>query len=220
VPSVEALPFASTKETNKDSTIKPEQGYASATRSLSVPESKTLTLANGDYNFCYVNLGEGATLSAAAGTRVRIFVDSPSRASSGCTSPTGGKFNAESKGASMNLGASQGQLEIYMYGTASAVASPPPSGKCNADFNFNNTATAASSNLYIYAPDSIVSIKSAGYQLGAVVGCQTKYWAEASTARWDYPPSGTRPTNGIAVVTGSFRECTPKYSGDPESSCG
>ena len=219
VPSVETLPFSATQTTNSDSTITPAQGYNSLTRSLSVPAGATLTLGAGDYNFCFVNVGNGATLSAAAGARVKIYVDSPSRGGSGCTSPTGGKFNAESTGARLNLGASQGQLELYLYGTVAAVASPPPA-TCNADFKFNNTAPGPSSSLYIYAPDSKVSIKSGAYQLGAVVGCSVTYWAEKPGARWDWPPSGTRPSNGVGLVTGSFRECTPQYSGDPESGCG
>jgi hypothetical protein len=220
VPSVETLPFGTIKTSNSDSTITKAQGYNSETRSLSVPAGTTLALANGDYNFCYVTLGNGATLSAAAGARVRIFVDSPSREGSECKSPNGGKFNGESSGGQLNLGEASGQLEFYLYGTATAVASPPPEKKCNADFNFNNTASGASTNLYIYAPDSIVSVKSAAYEKGAIVGCQTIYWAESASARWDYPPSGTRPSNGVGAVSGSFRECTPTYSGDPESSCG
>lgn len=220
LPSVETLPFGTTKATNKDTTISAAQGYSEATRSLSVPAGTTLTLAAGEYNFCYVNVGNGATLSAAAGARVQIFVDSPSREGSGCSGPSGGKFNAESSGAQLNLTSTAGQLELYLYGTASAVASPPPEGKCSADFNFNNTASGPSSNLYIFAPDSIVTLKSNAYQMGAVAACQLTYWAESSSAQWDYPPSGTRPSGGVGPVTGSFRECTPQYSGDPESGCG
>ncbi len=218
VPSVETLPFGATQTTNENGKI--AAGYTAATRSLSVAAGTTLTLGAGDYNFCSVALGNGATLSAAPTARVRIFVDSPSRAGSGCAS--GGTFNAAATGARLNLGESQGQLEIYLWGTVPAVAEPPPKppGSCKADFTFNNTAKGPSSALYVYAPDSIVTIKSSAYQLGAVVGCRTSYWAEASTARWDYPPSGTRPSSGVGAVSGSFRECTPQYSGDPESSCG
>jgi Tfp pilus assembly protein PilX len=224
VPSVETIPFSATQATNSNGLIVPTADYSSATRSLTVPAGATLELAAGDYNFCYVNLGNGATLSAPAATpaaRVKIYVDSPNRAGSGCTAPNGGKFEAESSGSRLNLGEGRGQLEIYLYGTVAAAASPPP-GTCNTDFKFNNTAGTAekSSSLYIYAPDSSVSIKSASYEMGAVVACSLTYWAEKPSAHWDYPPSGVRPSNGIAAVTGSFRECTAKYSGDPESTCG
>ena len=60
----------------------------------------------------------------------------------------------------------------------------------------------------------------AAAKIGAIVACQLTYWALSATARWDYPPTGIRPSSGIGLVTGSFRECTPAYSGDPESSCG
>jgi Tfp pilus assembly protein PilX len=222
VPSVDSLPFGSTMTTNSNATIAEAEGYSPATRSLSVAAGKTVTLAAGDYNLCYVNLGEKATLLAAVGARVRVFIDSPSRTGSGCTSPTGGKFNAASKGAQVNLGETQGQLELYLYGTATPppnLESPPPA-TCNADFTFVNKAAGPSANLYIYAPDSIVSLESNAYQMGAIVACQLTYWAQSASARWDYPPSGTRPSSGVVVTSGSFRECTPAYSGDQQSGCG
>jgi hypothetical protein len=220
VPSVDTLPFGTTQTTNSDATI--AAGYTAGTRSLTVAAGATLTLAAGDYNFCFVTLGNGATLQAASGARVRIFVDSPSRAGSGCTSPTGGKFDAASTSAKINPTSTAGQIEVYAYGTATPpanLASPPPA-TCNNDFTFNNGSSATSTNLYIYAPDSNVSVESNAYQYGAVVACQVTYWAQSASARWDYPPTGIRPTSGTGVVTGSFRECTPQYSGDPESGCG
>jgi hypothetical protein len=225
VSSVDTLPFNTTQTTNSDATITLAQGYTAATRSLVVPANATLTLAAGDYNFCYVTVGNGAKLSAASGARVRIFVDSPARAGSGCTGPTGGKFNAASTSAQLNPGAATtppAQLEIYVYGTATPpanLASPPPA-TCNADFTFVSSAATASSNLYVYAPDSNVSIQSNAYQMGAVVGCQVTYFALSASARWDYPPGGTAPSAGAGPVTGTFRECAPQFSGNPESGCG
>jgi hypothetical protein len=223
VPSVDTLPFGTTLTTNSNATIL--AGYTAGTRSLSVAAGATLTLAAGDYNFCFVTLGAGATLQAASGERVRIFVDSPSRTGSGCTGPTGGQFNAgklETATAKINPSTTAGQIEVYAYGTATPpanLASPPPE-TCNNDVTFNNGSSATSNNLYIYAPDSNVSIESNAYQYGAVVACQMTYWAQSASARWDYPPTGIRPTAGMGIVTGSFRECAPQYSGDPESGCG
>jgi hypothetical protein len=220
VPSVDTLPFGTTQTTNSDATI--VAGYTAATRSLTVAAGATLTLAAGDYNFCFVTLGNGASLAAAAGARVRVFVDSPNRTGSGCTSPTGGKFSAASTAAKLNPTTTAGQLEIYMYGTVNPpanLASPPPA-TCNNDFNFNNGTSATSNSVYIYAPDSNVKIESNAYQYGAVVACQLTYWALSSAARWDYPPTGIRPSSGVGPVTGSYRECLGKYAGDPESSCG
>jgi Tfp pilus assembly protein PilX len=223
VTSVDALPFGSTQTTNSNATI--AAGYTAATRSLSVAANATLTLAEGDYNFCFVTLNSGATLQVAAGARVRIFVDSPNRTGSGCTSPTGGKFNAGVVGgasAKINPTATAGQLEVYSYGTVAPpanLASPPPA-TCNSDFVFNNGSSVTSNNVYVYAPDSKVSIQSNAYQYGAVVACEMAYWALSAKARWDYPPTGIRPSAGVGPVVGSFRECTPQYSGDPESGCG
>jgi Tfp pilus assembly protein PilX len=221
VPSVDTLPFGTTQTTNSNGTI--AVGYTAATRSLSVAAGATLTLAAGDYNFCSVTLLSGATLQAASGARVRIYVDSPSRTGSGCAAGSG-KFAAGVIGgasAKVNPSATAGQLEVYSYGTATPpanLASPPPA-TCNSDFTFNNGSAATSNNLYVYAPDSNVSVESNAYQYGAVVACQMTYWAQSASARWDYPPTGIRPTAGTGVVTGSFRECTPLYSGDPESGC-
>jgi hypothetical protein len=222
VPSVDTLPFGTTQTTNSNATI--AAGYTASGRVLSIAAAATLTLAAGDYNFCSVTVGNGATLQAASGARVRVFVDSPSRTGSGCT--TGGTFNAGviagTTSAKINPSTTAGQIEVYSYGTVTPpanLASPPPA-TCKEDFVFVNGSSATSNNLYIYAPDSIVSIQSNAYQYGAVVACQMIYWALSATARWDFPATGIRPTAGIGLITGSFRECTPLYTGDPESGCG
>jgi hypothetical protein len=155
---------------------------------------------------------------------VRVFVDSPNRAGSGCGAGTG-KVKAgviEGASAKINPTTTAGQLEFYNYGTVAPpanLASPPPA-TCNTDFEFRNGSAATSTNVYIYAPDSRVSIQSNAYQYGAVVACEMIYWALSATARWDYPPTGIRPAVGAGPVVGSFRECTPTYTGDPESGCG
>jgi Tfp pilus assembly protein PilX len=221
VPSVDTLPFGTTQTTNSNGTI--AAGYTAGTRALSVAEGVTLTLAAGDYNLCSVTLGTGSTLTAAAGARVRLFVDSPSRTGTTCGAGTGTFKAGVIGGASAKINpGSTGQLEVYVYGTATPpanLASPPPA-TCNNDFTFRNGSAATSNNLYIYAPDSNVSIESNAYQYGAVVACQMTYYALSASARWDYPPTGIRPSAGTAVITGSFRECAPTYSGDPESGCG
>jgi hypothetical protein len=219
VASVDTLPFGSTQTTNANATI--AAGYTVATRSLTVKAGTKLELASGDYNLCFVTIEKGATLVATTGARVRIFVDSASRSGSGCVVATGGKVNAGS-GVQINSGATQGQLELYLYGTVAppaSLASPPPA-TCNTDFTFINSAKVASANLYIYAPDSNVFIESEAKQEGAIVACKATYEAKTDKGQWYYPPSGIRPSSGGGPVTGTFRECTPTYSGDPESGCG
>jgi hypothetical protein len=193
---------------------------------LTVAAGATLTLAEGDYNFCFVTLNSGATLQAATGARVKIYVDSASRSGSGCAQATGGKFAAGTIGgaasAKINPSLTAGQVEVYEYGTVappSGLASPPPA-TCNSDFTFVNGSSATSNNLYVYAPDSKVAIESNAYQFGAVVACEMSYWALSASARWDNPPTGISPSAGVGVVVGSYRECTPQFVEDPESGCG
>ena len=44
----------------------------------------SLTLGGGTYNFCKVTLGNNSFISIAPGTKIRLFLDSPDRAGSGC----------------------------------------------------------------------------------------------------------------------------------------
>ena len=214
--SVDTLPFATTQTTNQNILIGPD--YTAANRALSIPAGQTLSLGAGDYNVCSIAMGNGATLSATTG-RVRVFVDSPARSGSGCAS--GGKVAAASTGAHFNSAATTNQLELYLYGTSAPApfAQSPPS-TCGNDFTFNDPTTVASSNVFVYAPNSNVTITSNAYQKWAVVGCSVNYQALSPTAHFDYPPLSTPPTGAVSVVTATWRECTPSFTGDPESGCG
>ena len=65
--------------------------WNAATRSLALSNSATLRLTRGgDYTFCALSLGNGASLDVSTTEKTRIFIDSPNRAGSGCPStPTG-----------------------------------------------------------------------------------------------------------------------------------
>jgi Tfp pilus assembly protein PilX len=212
--SVDTLPFAGTAVANQNSTI--VTGYTAATRSLSV--TGTTTLAAGDYNFCSVKVANGATLAAASGARVRIYVDSAARAGSGCSGVANQGTFVAAQSSLLNAG-STGNLETYLYGTSAPAPpfTPPPPTTCNNDFSYYHGSTTATAGVFVYAPNSKVSITANGKINGAVVGCQVTFLALAATARYDSPPS--RPTASSGLETGTWRECTGQYVGDPESGC-
>jgi Tfp pilus assembly protein PilX len=167
-PSVDTLAFEATKTTNDNGTI--AVGYTALGRILDVPANTALTLAAGQYNFCAVRLRNGATLQAAAGATVKVYVDSTRRgtvtgASTGCStaapdnvvypgvsgnSPvmTQGDFHAGEQCSSncvsaiLNGGATPGRMEIYVYGTMapSPAGTAPPPAGGSLDANRDSSA--------------------------------------------------------------------------------
>lgn len=73
-----------------------------------------VTLKGGDYNFCELTMNNSTEFYVQTGAKVRIFIDSPTRAGSGCRSGTG-TFTVKN---SFKLMAdeSQAQVQIYVYG--------------------------------------------------------------------------------------------------------
>jgi hypothetical protein len=212
--SVDTLPFGGTAVTNQNATI--TAGYTAATRTLSV--TGTTTLVAGDYNFCSVRVASGATLAAAAAARVRIFVDSAARAGSGCSGVANQGTFVAAQSSLLNAG-STGNLEMYLYGTSAPAPpfTPPPPTTCSNDFSYYHGSTTATAGVFVYAPNSNVSITANGRINGAVVGCRVTFLALSSTARFDSPPG--RPTASHGIETGTWRECMARYAGNPESGC-
>jgi hypothetical protein len=219
-PSVDTLPFAATAAANSNGSIGVGATYTAATRTLVV--TGALVLTAGDYNLCSVTVNNGASIKSAAAAKVRIFVDSNARAASGCTASQG-TFNAGSTSAQDTLlDGTTGSLEMYVYGTsAPPVMAPPPPTTCNNDFDYYHGTTVASTNVYIFAPNSNVRVWQNASMTGSMVGCTVYFRALSSSARFDAPPSGSRPTSNFGAEAGTWRQCQGTFAAtaDPESRC-
>jgi Tfp pilus assembly protein PilX len=221
VPSVDTLPFGAA---NQNSYLGAIPGWNSTTRTLALPAGYALSLSAGDYNLCSLSMGNGSSLSAAQNARVRIFIDSPARSGSGCSS--GGTFTANSTTAKLNAATNVGSLEFYVYGTSvpTPPGTAPPPTTCGSDVNFTNGATVASSSVFIYAPNSKVVLESGAAMSGGVTGCEVTFIADNPSASYSHPPGNLVPTAPLASESGSWREChepTPLSYGvtDPYSQC-
>jgi Tfp pilus assembly protein PilX len=246
-PSPDTLPFAGSRNTNNNATA--SVGYTALGRILDIPANNTLVLAAGTYNFCSVRLNNGAQLKAAPGANVKIFVDSAQRDTvsgvsgiSGCSGisyPSGmtqGNFNAgvQGGGVSTILDGQTGQLEIYLYGTATpapAGTAPPPSGgsistagdgsrrasACGDDFDWRNDTGTPAQNVYVFGPNSDIMITARSTIQGAVTGCTATFWGIAQGAGFSATPSSARPFGKIGALPGSWRECQAAFAGNPES---
>jgi hypothetical protein len=220
--SVDTLPFAGA---GLEGTLTAGQGYTAATRTLSVGTSATLSLPGGDYKFCSVYVNNLAKIVATSG-RVRIFVDSPARTGSGCGAGSGtfqaGTQTGGGGGAAVQLnpGAGNPNLEIYVYGTTPPTppGTAPPPTTCGSDVLWHNGAAGASSNVYIYAPNSDVVVQSGAAITGAMAGCTASFWADNPSAAFSTPTTPAPPGGLPAVVPGAWRECTASAT-PVESAC-
>jgi hypothetical protein len=217
---VDRFPFAVSATANSNSTIPAGFGYSSPNRMLAVPGNADLVLASGDYNFCEIQMANNATLRAATGARVRIYVDSPARPGSGCPGGSG-RVNANNATSIFNPSPA-GQLEIYQYGTSvpTPAGAPPPPTTCNNDFTYKNglTGTAASS-FYLYAPNSVVDITTSSPMGGAITGCRVHLYGLTTNTAFNYLDPITQIYGHAAPVKGSWRECvapTPVSGGVPQ----
>ncbi len=101
----------------------PSTAYNDTTRVLSVPTSKSFKLPAGTYNFCAYNMASGSKVDMTNNTsKAQIYIDSPLRSGSGCTS--GGQ--AIMTNASMNNGVSDRNIWFWVYGTVGPNTPPTP----------------------------------------------------------------------------------------------
>jgi Tfp pilus assembly protein PilX len=176
-------------------------------RVLSVAGSTIVTLGSGVYDVCGISLANSAQLRIAAGAKVQIYVDSPARTGSNCTTGTGTVDLGQGTFTNVSAG-DPTKLEVYVYGTN---ASP------NSDVQIRNAAQFRGT---IYAPRSTISTENNTAINGALAG--DKVIIEQSSALTF--PAGLR-TQELAVPgryqINGWTECRPTgYSpGNIASNC-
>jgi hypothetical protein len=204
--------------------------YDPATRSLTVGNNGIVTLGGATYNFCKITLGNGARIKNASGTLanphyIRIFLDSPDRAGSGCipASMNGDAALARAAGfGGMSLGENSlfenpapghaVQFQLYMYGYHDQ--------SHTVEF-FNSVAM----NIAIYAPTSTLVWKNAAGITGAVAASKVEFKNTADFA-WagdsgGFSLSDLRADTVSIYYRMAWRECPRNrtVASDPESGC-
>jgi hypothetical protein len=177
--------------------------------------SGSYTMPAGTYNFCQVTLGNSVTLSVAG--PVKIYLDSPARPGSGCTS--GGRFQVYNS-VTVNSGGNPANLLVQVYGTRNEAANAKvtcPNGDTGSDVFFCNSINFTGA---IYAPDSTVTIDNSVDFRGGVAADSVEFKNDAQFW-WDSRVQTLEvgPPGGVSRVR--WTECRRQATtpGDPESGC-
>jgi type II secretory pathway pseudopilin PulG len=171
-------------------------------RDLSTGAGATLELRGATYNFCRFVLGRDTRITIPTGGRVKIFIDSPSRAGSGCPGGTG-VVNIGQRVIWDNQSGNPSNLEIHMWGT--------PSVTWDQGGSFAGI---------IRAPDATIQFQQALDLYGGVEARNLTFRQgvnvpvpASALSEWS---AASGPYSGAA-----WGECRaePPVAGDPESGC-
>ncbi len=160
-----------------------------APRTLSLGNQGSVTLGGGTYNFCQINLGQGAQVNIATGAQVLIYIDSVSRPGSLCLS-TQGDITSGNNALFSNPSGDPRALQIVVYGSP---AYPT--------ISFPNNATMAAA---IYAPNTNISFKNNGVFTG---GITAKGVTLKNNASWDTRLDNFHLATTLVYYRGAWRQC-------------
>jgi Tfp pilus assembly protein PilX len=180
--------------------------YVAETRELTIDNNGSLTLGGGTYNFCRITVGNNGRLNIAPGAIVRIFVDSPERAASGC--PAGSGTIATGNNAVFNNPSGRAEnMQIYVYGSAD--------GQSLLDLG-----SSSFNHVSIYAPQSSVVFKNHATIVGGLAAAQVEFKNGVSFT-WAPALADLRARTVTVYYRTAWRECrsNPTDTGDPESGC-
>lgn len=186
--------------------------YDAATRVLSTWGTATLTLGGGIYNFCGLSTSNSTTIRLAPGARTAIYIDSPSRAGSGCPAGSGSFSmangtvfeNTSPPVAGSGFAHDPTALQLYVVGG--------PGSSVNL---VNSTAFYGT----VYAPSSSINLSNSGAIYGAVAGASTNM---TNSARVVADPNATSisTAGGGVYFRSAWRECSAASpSSDPSAGC-
>jgi Tfp pilus assembly protein PilX len=186
--------------------------YTAATRMLNMG-SGSITLGGGStgtYNFCGM-YGSGATITVAAGARIKILIDSPDRAGSGCPSRASnsksGVLDFDGGVTFNNASQDPTGLQLYVWGY---------------DDGTNTISIRNNADFYgtLYAPNSSLVLKNNADFYGAFA---VKSFTAQNNFNFYFDPR-------VALIEGrsvgiyyrtAWRECPPAPTNpsDPKSGC-
>ena len=185
--------------------------YDPATRQLVMGNNSSLTLGGGGtgtYNFCRLAMGNNAQINIAAGSTVRIFIDSPDRLGSGCAdSPGAGTITIGQNSFFNNPSGKAENLQIYVYGRND--------GSSVIDFR-NSTFIAGA----IYAPQSKLVFQNSATVVGGLAA-KSVVFKNGVNFTWSESLADLRGRTVTVYYRSAWHECRPERTtpGDPESGC-
>lgn len=183
--------------------------YTHSTRVLQGTSSASVTLGGGTYNFCKFAADNSMTVNIAAGAKVRIFIDSPTRSGSGCAAGTG-TMSANNSITFNNPGPAE-NLQVYVYGTSS-------NGSTNTDVDFKNSVVFNKG--FVYAPQSKIFFQNNANWTGAIASKQVEF-KNSVNFTWTPSLANLRADTLSMFYKTAWKECrsTQTSSSDPESGC-
>jgi Tfp pilus assembly protein PilX len=229
--------FATVEGTNDNGNLGADLGagvWNSSTRRINLASGER-TIRPGTYHVCGVHLGNSVKLkfSHTGGARTKIYVDSPSRPGSMCSTQgdPAGTFTADN---SVEINKESGEreelLDIYLYGTphndtrsqyswCSDLNNGGLPGECRSDFMLDNSVNFYGS---VYAPNSTVQAHNSVSIWGSVAADKIRFYNSIQfylTGPVINKPAETSGT-GAAARRG-WGECRPAPTNpsDPESGC-
>jgi hypothetical protein len=227
--------FELVENSNNNSTLPTDLGTAwnSTTRRITIASGEK-TIRPGTYHVCGVTLGNSVKLkfSHTGGARTRIFVDSPWRPGSMCSTQSdisAGTFTADnSVEINKEVGEREELLDIYMWGTPNndvramyswcePIHHPTQTATCRSDFMLDNSV-----NFYggVYAPNSTIQAHNSVRFYGATGADKIIFFNSVDFFLTGAMKSKPDEAPGAAERKG-WIECksAPTTASDPESGC-
>lgn len=132
--------------------------FNASTRRIALSGSKTLTLPEGDYWVCALELSGTSELIMQAGAKVRLFFDTPEKC--GTTTPMSLSGNVKIKATGYDAGTASFEMPGFFF-----LGSPTVASSINLSGNFGTI-----NELVVYAPDTSVNISGNATFKGLFVG--------------------------------------------------
>jgi hypothetical protein len=210
VPTIDFSPTRPSQGgTNSNGLLAGNSAFDSATRALRLSTGAQVTLQPGTYNFCTVDISNNSQLIIPASGVVKIYLDSPASANSGC--PAGsGRFWLHNTSMVNETAGNPANLDVYVRGTATDSVSAP-------DVLIENASRFRGS---IVAPSSTVMLSNT-VTLQAAIFAKNVIAENAITFTLPAVLKNRPQGSGGSYKPSSWFECKPRpaVATDPESGC-
>jgi hypothetical protein len=182
--------------------------WNAATRVLEVANNSTLTLTGDVYSFCRLTVTNNSTLRIAPRTTpLRIYVDSPEDCGGGAGM---GSVSVINSALIQNLNTSPATLQLYVAGSTSV----------ETNVTIGNNGSSAGTILFVYAPNSVVSLTNNVHVTGSVIAKSITFGNHA-TIVYDESVESLLTGSLVPIYTqDTYKECASEPTGaEPDSGC-